>query len=138
MSSGRLAALFVGMTMALAACESRNAGTTRSDPNAYTLRLAPDSVAMEVGNASKVTLFASETGGPDISVRNVEWFVDNQAVAFTSDPAVSDESPTFATSLVTCRAPGRTRLTVTLGYEQKVTDTLPVTCTAPATSSTAQ
>jgi hypothetical protein len=138
MSSGRLAVLIIGVTLAMSACGAHDGALNRPDPNMYTLRLVPEVVSMEVGATTIVSMFASETGGADITIRNVDWSVDNQAIATLTDSALSNGSPSYATIVVTCKAVGRTSLAgaVILGYEQRLTQSIGVTCTAPPATST--
>jgi thiamine pyrophosphokinase len=119
--------------MALSACQGNNKVVNGPDPNMYTLRLIPEVVTMEVGSTTIVSMFASETGVADITIHNVDWAVDNQTIATLTDSALSNGIPSYATIVVTCQSAGHTTLAgaVILGYEQRLTQSIGVTCTTP-------
>jgi hypothetical protein len=131
MPSGRVAGIAILAAVAFAACNGSNKNLNKPDPRPYTLRFVPDSVSQTVGTSGTISMFASETGGTDIPIRIVEWAVADSAIATLSGSAVSTEGTIYATVIVTCQKPGQTTVTgtVTLGFEQRLSERLSVTCT---------
>ena len=76
-------------------------------------------------------MYASRTGGNDVSIRVVDWSVADSSIATLSGSAVSTEGPIHASIIVTCEKAGQTTVsgTVTVGFEQQLSDKLSVTCT---------
>jgi hypothetical protein len=138
MSSGRFAGVAIAITVALVGCDGNNPNLNKPDPNPYTLRFEPVSVSQTVGTSGMISMFASRTGGNDVSIRVVEWAVADSAIATLTGSTVSTEGPIHASIIVTCEKAGDTTVsgTVTLGFEQQLTDKLSVTCTAPPQSAT--
>src|SRR3954462_12431986 len=133
MSSARIAVLFVGVTMAVGACQAHDGAVNSPDPNMYALRFGPDAVSIDVGFASTVALYASQTGVGDIDIRSVEFTVANPAVASLGGSALTNVPPTYATIVITCHTAGQTKVggVVTLDDDQRLTQTMTVTCTPP-------
>ncbi len=125
-------AVLVALIPTLGACGGHDVNANRPDPNAYSLRFAPESVSQPAGAATTVAIYASEANAGDIAIRVVDWGIDDPTVALVSDLALTIDPPTHATGLVTCLKAGRAVVTgnVTLDSDQRLTQTLPVTCTA--------
>jgi hypothetical protein len=149
MSSRPVAILAVGIALALCGCQGN--APNRPDPNAYLLTFLPESVAMETGNTSEVSVFATQTSttgvkdttdqtGVDnttdtdnIIIRSIEWAVDNGRIASLSQSLLTPDG--YAKVSITCQTAGTTTVlvAVTLDSEQRLTKSLPLTC-APAGS----
>jgi len=138
MSSGRFAGVAIAITMALVACTDNNPNLNKPDPNPYTLRFEPVSVSQTVGTSGTISMFASRTGGNDVSIRIVEWAVADSAIATLTGSTVSTEGPIHASVIVTCEKAGQTTVSgaVTLGFDQQLSDKLSVSCNAPPQSPT--
>jgi hypothetical protein len=152
MSSRRFAVVTVGVAVALGGCHS-NDNPNRPEPINYVLRFVPESIILEVGQTTQVSLFASRTSttgltatsdasrandpsdGLNINIRNIEWWVDKPPTASLSGSRLST-APAYAIVDVTCQTAGSTSVVgaVTLDNEVRLTQGMPLTCTAPAST----
>ena len=133
MPSRRFAAAAFLLTVALGACGGHDQNLNKPDPNAYLLRFQPESLVQNVGASGTVAMHAKLSSGEDVPIRVVEWSVADGTIASLSGSTVSTEGTLYATVIVTCDKAGQTTVggNAIVGYELRLSEKLPVTCTAP-------
>jgi len=142
MSTRRFAAVTLGVAVTLAACHDST--PTTPEPIPYALRFVPESIILDVGKSTEISLFVSRTGttggtgtseGLNVNIRNIEWWVDKPPTASLSGSRLST-APAYAIVDIACQSAGSTSVVaaVTLDNEMRLTQGMPLTCTAPAST----